>query len=229
LADAMAGAVLAEPRVSFRGNTTLTAARPGATGVHIVGDPGLDEPFDAVVNALWAARLEIDRTAGLVPSYSWTHRYRLCVFMRTRHHLDIASALVAVGPFGDVKNYNGRDFYVSWYPTGLLAEGNGIVLETPGPLTRERREQFLADVRRGLAACIPAIDDVFAGAAETVVGGGFVFARGQGSIGDPRSQLHRRDRFGIERTGSYFSVDTGKYSIAPWLAERLAREIMGCP
>jgi hypothetical protein len=54
-----------------------------------------------------------------------------------------------------------------------------------------------------------------------------VFARGRGSIGDPRSPLHRRDRFGVERAGSYFSVDTGKYSTAPWLAEQLAREIMG--
>ena len=39
--------------------------------------------------------------------------------------------------------------------------------------------------------------------------------------------LHRRDRFGVQRYGHYFSVDTGKYSTAPRLAEALAREIAG--
>ena len=39
--------------------------------------------------------------------------------------------IVAVGPFGDVKNYNGRDFYLSWYPVGLVAEGAGLELEAP--------------------------------------------------------------------------------------------------
>jgi hypothetical protein len=223
----MAGAVLAEPRIAFRGRTQVTGARPAAGAVRVTGDPGLDENFDAAVNALWGGRLEIDVTAGIVPSDPWTHRYRLCAFIRTRGEVDVASAIVAVGPFGDVKNYGGRHFYLSWYPAGLVAQGSDIVLEAPGPMSGERRARFLADVRRGLASCMPAIEEVFADAAEVIVAGGFVFARGQGSIADPQSQLHRRDRFGVERAGAYFSVDTGKYSTAPWLAERLAREIMG--
>jgi len=52
-----------------------------------------------------------------------------------------------------------------------------------------------------------------------------VYARGVGSIGDPTSTLHRRDRYGVERRGNYFSVDTGKYSTAPWLADSLAQKI----
>ena len=56
----------------------------------------------------------------------WSHRYRRCLFVRTRHTVDVPSAIVAVGPFGDVKNYNGRDFYLSWYPVGLVAEGNEL-------------------------------------------------------------------------------------------------------
>jgi hypothetical protein len=227
VADALTGAVATEPRVLFRGDTTVTSVEPSAGGLRVVGTPDLDESFDAVVNALWAGRLEIDLTAGLVPDHTWSHRYRLCAFIRTHHAVDVPSALVAVGPFGDVKNYNGREFYVSWYPTGLVAEGGDVTLPVPGALTGREREQFLADVRTGLGSCIPAIERIFEAAAETTVAGGFVFARGRGSIGDPRSPLHRRDRFGVERAGSYFSVDTGKYSTAPWLAEQLAREIMG--
>ena len=62
-------------------------------------------------------------------------------------------------------------------------------------------------------------------AEEIRVEGGRVYALGQGSLADPSSRLHRRDRVGIHRLGRYFSVDTGKYSIAPWLAEGLAEEI----
>jgi hypothetical protein len=64
-------------------------------------------------------------------------------------------------------------------------------------------------------------------AAEVRVEGGFVFAKGQGALSDPRSTLHRRDRFGVRRRGSYLSVDTGKYSTAPLLARSLAAEICG--
>ncbi|MDV3223305.1 FAD-dependent oxidoreductase [Intrasporangium sp.] len=227
VADAVVGAVAAESGVRFRGDTTVTSVESTDTGVRVVGSPELDEPFDAAVNALWAGRLEIDRTVGLFPSHSWSHRYRLCVFVRTRRPVDVPSALVAVGPFGDVKNYNGRDFYISWYPAGLVAEGRDVTLDVPEPLAGARRARFVADVRAGLGSCMPSIDRVFEEAAELTVAGGHVFARGGGSIGDPRSGLHRRDRFGVERAGAYFSVDTGKYSTAPWLAERLARTIMG--
>jgi hypothetical protein len=95
--------------------------------------------------------------------------------------------VIATGPFGDVKNYNGRDLYLSWYLTGLAAESTVI-----------------EDVR---------------------LEGGWVYAAGQGSLADPRSTLHRRDRIGITRAGSYISVDTGTYSIAPWLAREVAAMI----
>ena len=46
--------------------------------------------------------------------------------------------------------------------------------------------------------------------------------RWRGSRADPASTPYRRDRVGITRAGAYFSVDTGKYSIAPWLASEVA-------
>ena len=56
--------------------------------------------------------------------------------------------------------------------------------------------------------------------------GGWVYAAGQGALSDPASSLHRRNEFGIVRLGSYISVDTGKYSTAPWMARKIADSVM---
>src|SRR5690606_12514631 len=84
------------------------------------GEEAQSEAFDVVVNALWHGRIAVDATAKIEIAPGWSHRYRVSAFVRTRRvHPDLPSAVVATGPFGDVKNYNGRDFYISWYPAGL--------------------------------------------------------------------------------------------------------------
>jgi glycine/D-amino acid oxidase-like deaminating enzyme len=229
-ADRLAGAVGSEPGVTLQLDTTVIGAEPrdsvdGRWRVH--ADNGYDEEFDVVVNALWGGRLPIDVTAGLTPEPPWSHRFRLCVFVRTRTQHDLPSAIVAVGPFGDVKNYNGRDFYLSWYPVGLVAESDGLELKAPAVPTGPEAEAFVDRVRHALERVMSGIGPVFDDAESAIVHGGFVFARGTGALDDPRSGLHRRDRYGVERRGAYFSVDTGKYSTAPWSARLIAREIAG--
>ncbi|GAA1750354.1 hypothetical protein GCM10009747_04610 [Agromyces humatus] len=229
-ADRLAGAVAAESGVTLRLGTTVAAAEPvdSADGRWRVRTGDDDEHFDLIVNALWNGRLPVDTTAGLTPQGPWNHRYRLCVFIRTRSEHDVPSAIVAVGPFGDVKNYNGRDFYLSWYPVGLVAEGAELELNAPALPTGPDAEAFVGDVRAALERVIPGVSRVFDDADDTIVHGGFVFAQSRGgALDDPRSGLHRRDRYGVERRGAYYSVDTGKYSTAPWSASRLAAEIAG--
>ena len=232
VADRLAGAVAAQTGVTLRLGTDVVGVRPleSADGTwRVLADHGgdADEDFDLVVNCLWNGRLAIDATAGLSPQPPWTHRFRLCVFLRTRDEHRLPSALVAVGPFGDVKNYNGRDFYVSWYPVGLVAEGSELELEAPLVPTGEAAEEFMARVRGALEPLMPGLGRVFDDAESRIVHGGFVFAVGRGALDDPRSELHRRDRYGAQRLGTYVSVDTGKYSTAPWLAHELANEIAG--
>jgi glycine/D-amino acid oxidase-like deaminating enzyme len=228
VADRLAAALPATTGVALRVGTTVTGVEPSGTRTdrwRVRTSDGDREEFDLVVNALWNGRLAIDVTAGLVPRPPWTHRYRHCVFIRTRSEQRLPSALVAVGPFGDVKNYNGRDFYVSWYPVGLVAEGSDVELDAPQTPTGSDADAFAARVRAALEPIMPGIGVVFDDAESVVVHGGFVFARGEGALDHPSSGLHRRDRFGVERLGSYHSVDTGKYSTAPWLAHELAAEI----
>ena len=129
-----------QPGVMLRLGTIVVGveARGGPTGrvARARGRTATHEDFDIVVNALWNGRLPIDVTAGIEPEPPWTHRFRQCVFIRTRTACDLPSALVAVGPFGDVKNYNGRDFYVSWYPVGLVGQGPSSNCDAPASADR---------------------------------------------------------------------------------------------
>jgi len=230
VADRLVDALSSEPRVSVHTGVTISAARPidSADGPwRVVGTPHLDERFDLVINALWDGRLAIDCTAGLELEPGWSHRYRLSLFARTSRSLSTRSALIAVGPFGDVKNYNGRDFYLSWYPTGLIAEGQDTSLSRPDPLSPEEEQEFVRQVGSMLTKVIPGAADILAVAENVKVRGGFIFAQGKGSLSDPQSTLHRRDRFGVRRLGNYFSIDTGKYSTAPLMAAHLVRDICG--
>jgi hypothetical protein len=88
------------------------------------------------------------------------------------------------------------------------------------------RQMLIERTVAALSGFFPSLRDALQ-AAQTTVGGGWVVAPGSGSIADPASGLHRRDRFGVSRRGSYISVDTGKYSTAPWLARRIVDEILG--
>jgi len=230
VADSLAAALRSQARVTLRLETMVTDAKPAADPYgrwHVVAGDGTCEPFDVVVNALWEGRLAVDLTAGITPAPGWSHRFRYCLFMRTTRPVALRSALITVGGFGDVKNYNGRDFYMSWYPVGMVRQGGGITLERPEPLDAAATAQFVGAVRAQLGSLLPGIDAVFEAAEDIKVRGGFVFAQAKGSVDDPAASIHRRDRFGVQREGNYYSVDTGKYSTAPWMAEQLAAEISG--
>jgi glycine/D-amino acid oxidase-like deaminating enzyme len=225
VADRLVDALRSEPRIAVHTGVTVTGlAREARGGWRIQTEPPLDQTADVVVNALWERRIGIDQSLGLEPGPGWSHRHRLSLFMRLPNATALPSAVVATGPFGDVKNYNGRDLYVSWYPAGLTAEGHDIAppdLPVHDAAALARVAQETVD---GLAGAIPGLPAAVAGA-QVDVAGGWVFAQGRGSLADARSTLHRRDRFGVRRFDGYFSVDTGKYSTAPWMARRLADEI----
>lgn len=225
VADCVVDALRAEPRIALRMGVTVSAVHLEDGRWRVQGAPDVDEVYDVVVNALWEGRLAIDRSATVAPQGKWSHRYRLGVFARTDRDLDVPNVVVAVGPFGDLKNYDGHHFYLSWYLAGLVAEGSEITPPTPAALDGAGEARLVAAVRKNLTELMPWTAQIFEAAEELKVRGGYVFAQGQGSLSDPASTLHRRDRFGLRRNGNYFSVDTGKYSTAPWLAEKLAREI----
>jgi len=226
IADRFIEAVAAEPLITCHMRSRVFAAQPVG---EFEGGPwrvdtsaGRFEPFDYVINALWEGRMAIDQTAGVRPARQWSNRYRQSLFLRTRRTIETPCAVIATGPFGDIKNYNGRDFYLSWYPDGLRIESSAI--EPPGLASVEMPEPAALSeaILDHLQALLPWVSQIRDDVESCRVGGGWVFAAGRGQLSDPSSSLHQRADFGVTRRGRYFSVDTGKYSTAPWIARSLA-------
>jgi glycine/D-amino acid oxidase-like deaminating enzyme len=229
IADQLIAAVAAEPRIDTRCGVRVSCVRRrgGADGaMDVVTDAGIDGPYAAVVTALWDGRLAVDAASGLAPPSTWSHRFRRSLFARTSQPVDLPSAVIGVGPFGDVKNYNGRDLYLSWYPTGLAVEGSALAPPPVPPLDETARAALIDTVLDRLGAVLPAVNALRPLLETVQVEGGWVYAAGTGALDDRRSTLHRRDRAGIVHDGRYLSIDTGKYSMAPWIADRLARELL---
>jgi glycine/D-amino acid oxidase-like deaminating enzyme len=228
LADRLAGAVAMEPRIRLVMGTRVSGVAPRAlpwSGPWWLDcRPEINEEFDVVVNALWEGLLAVDRSLGLDPEWEWSHRFRLALFIKTARQVFLPSMVLATGPFGDVKNYDGYHFYLSWYPAGLVASGEEI--EPPTKPPSPRAEDVIARTAAGIVRYLPRVSEVMDAATDIQVAGGWIFALGRGSLADGAASLHRRDRFGVRHRGTYYSVNTGKYSTAPWLASRIADEIM---
>ncbi len=220
-------ALASEPRIEQRMGTPVLAVRPDAAGgldgpFHIIVPGGQDGPYNLVINATWQGRCALDQGLGLGPPAELSHRFRYALFIHTAQPMAHAGALIGNGPFGEVKAYGDRDFSLTWYPASLAVEGVGVAPPPVPMLDAGARQTTVARIIEGVASHIPGVRDL-AGAAERVeLRGGWTVAQHGGSIADPMASLHRRDRFGIRRTGRYISVDTGTFSTAPALAREIA-------
>ena len=229
VADQFVAAVEAESRITTAMEervVDVASTSDGGDGPwQVHSTSGSHGPFDYVVNALWHGRPAIDRRVGNHVDDLRHHRYRLALFLRSGRPIDMPSLLIGVGPYGDVKNYGGRDFYLSWYPVGRVIESEGSEHPEPPVLDAARRSAIARGTFQGLAAVLPGVASLEQEAVDVQVQGGWVYAQARGSLNDPHSTLHKRDLLGIRWFGTYVSVDTGKYSMAPLLAKAIADRI----
>lgn len=231
IADMFVNALNNEPRINQVMNCRVTSVCSTNSHGHeswkIVDSTGESGNFDILINALWEGKLAIDKSAGLELPFEWSHRYRRALFIQTSKLLDVPSTIITTGAFGDIKNYDGHEFYLSWYPSGLSAYGTGICPPAVPRLDSTERDQLVSKIFSNLADYLPKVRRIQKYLDTCRLEGGWVFAAGRGELSSPKSTLHRRDEFGISQLGGYFSVDTGKYGSAPWLAKRLADLITG--
>jgi hypothetical protein len=137
---------------------------------------------------------------------------------------------VVLGAFGDVVQYADGDIFFSWYPFGRREMVAG--LRPPPRWSDGPDEQDAADVRARsfavLRALVPALGQVGPESlAAAIVYPGIIYARGTTDIHDPGSGLHERHAIGVRSSGTYHSLDTGKYTTAPYFARGLAQRITG--
>lgn len=227
-------AALAHPRIHFvqarvlgvapldRGGFAVSLRREGEASV---------ERYDQVANALWHDRLRIDAQLGLGPDpeHPWLHRYKFA--NRVRVPLAggaIPSVTCVLGPFGDLVDYGRNGLFLSWYPEGMIATSRELAPpDWDRELTPERRhEVFRRSHAEWVARCPPLAALQFR-PEDVDPGGGVIFAWGDSDVDDPGSRLHERYEIGVHSTGGYHSVNTGKYTMTPYMGLKTAERILG--
>lgn len=224
VADQLVERVKTEGRIEGRFGEKVTDVVRHDSKWSVVTDRGTTDGFEVVVNALWEGRSAVDAKLGL-SSPSLSYRYRVSAFVQI-DACELPNFVIITGPFGDFKNY-GSSLYLSWYPAGLLVDEIARFSPEAPRVSTERKLAITNMTIGALAEFIPDIARLKESARAWNVQGGWVVARGKGPLSELNSGLHKRDSFGIQRLGSYFSVDVGKYSMAPLLAEQIVNEVIG--
>ncbi len=229
IADRFLEAVAAEPRITLRMGERVLASRPLGDSVHgrwtVETNTGQPEHYSHVINALWHGRMSVDESAGIAPSGVWSNRYRQSLFLRTRQRVRTPCAIIATGPFGDIKNYNERDFYLSWYPAGLRVDSSAVEPPPLHTLEMPDHTRLANSILDTLQTLLPWVADIRANTERVRLEGGWVFAAGRGELSDPTATLHKRYDYGVTHNGNYLSIDTGKYATAPWAALNLVQAL----
>ncbi|MCY7359521.1 MAG: FAD-binding oxidoreductase [Rudanella sp.] len=217
--------------VQFLGNRVVHSVERSSFGFCVKGSQADGTDWRAegglVVNCLWASRLAVDATLGIMPLRPWVYRLKFRMLGQLPPELaTMQSYTVALGPFGDIVTYQNDLTYVSWYPSCM--RGWSDALQPPAewePFCRE--EQVLTDH--------PWVQDALGELNELIPGmnqfqiqhlsAGVIFSWGETDIDQPESLLHQRNQIGIEAFDGYFSINTGKLTTAPLFAHQLAQQL----
>lgn len=184
-------------------------------------------PFDFVINAAWDGRPPLDAQVFGPDKGKWFHRYKSALNLIPPSVENLPNFTAIIGAYGDMIAYPSGRVYLSYYPVGMLSSSRNI----EGVETRysdARKYDVAVNTLSGLSRFVPSIERVFASCeikAEQVVGG-IIMARGVSDINDSNSELHQRHRIGIQKKEGYLSIDTGKYTCGPALAEQAVKMIM---
>lgn len=233
VADRLRAAVQASSRIRFIPNARVTDLAWSDDGrlrvsFRLQGE-AFEETYDHVANALWEGRLALDAKLGLGPERDWLYRYKLGGWINVPVRPEtVPSLTVVLGPFGDVVNFGQGGVYVCWYPVGLL--GTSRALKPPeweASLTPAAwRESITRSYEEWCVRC-PGLRAVDHAADVVDPAGGVIFAWGATDIDTEDSRLHTRHEIGVHSVRNYHSVNTGKYTMIPYLGVKTAERILG--
>ncbi len=188
------------------------------------------ENAEIVVNCLWDGRLELDKQLGILPSRPFVMRLKYRVLGELDAALDsLPSMTLVLGRYGDIVRYRNAPTYFSWYPACLRGwsaemtppqEWDGVCAGSP-PI--EIATSVAKETLDAFESLIPGIERTRVG----LVDGGVIYAWGETDIDDHASALHKRYEIGVTAHDGYFSIDTGKFTCAPYFANELISLLNG--
>jgi glycine/D-amino acid oxidase-like deaminating enzyme len=186
------------------------------------------DSYDQVINALWDGRLVVDETAAAPLLRPWSFRTKFFLRVPPQGRAFRApSTTIVLGPFGDIVNYASGAIFLSWYPAGRRSFSTDIAPPSLA-LTPGAGETLRKDIARSLIELVPGLSGIPGrDLAAAELRGGVIYALGDTDVCRADSLFHQRSRVGPRSYGRYHSVDTGKYTLAPLFAQRLADQLMG--
>jgi len=178
---------------------------------------------DIVVNCLWDGRLKVDEHMGIRPKRKWVYRLKYRSMGRLPRTLaGLPSLTVVLGPYGDVVMYPRANTYISWYPACMRGWTDAVSVPPEWEEACAGRIDAAAGDRIAQEA-LSGFEEVVTGMVHTkidVVDAGVIFSWGKTDIDDPDSELHERFHIGVQQHDGYFSIDTGKFTCAPFFAQQ---------
>ncbi len=232
LAPEVTRAVLGSAGIAWHPGTNIRRVSKTPSGDILLSDStgravGKDL-WNVVVNATWSDLLRLDSQMGLDPPHDWSYRYKLSNrIMRPVDDRDLNSVTVVLGAFGDIVNF-GPDggIFLSWYPYGRMLMTDEVELpDLNGADFADARSAAYMSSRAEWEGMSASLRSLGVAADPVDTRGGMILASGRLDVDDPASPLHARVEVGVKRAGSYFSVNTGKFTLAPLMARRVADEV----
>jgi glycine/D-amino acid oxidase-like deaminating enzyme len=172
---------------------------------------------DLVANCTWSGRHQLDRMVGMNQLSNTCYRIKHSIIAKLpKESKSLPPITMVQGPYGDIVPRQNNHVYLSWYPEcrtyfGTLPPRDDW--DTP-EISHEVAQRSLMKLR-----------DLFPDLASSEIVSsmaGVIMAEGSSDIDDPRSTLHYRKDYGVTHHDGWWSIDTGKYTAAPLLAERTA-------
>lgn len=233
IADKLRKALIGEPSVHLSLNTNIQrVARQGNQFIVDSTDGAgyrKEEKYTDIVNATWAGRLQIDKQLDIVPPSKWSFRYKFGnKILVPVDRAEVPSMTMVQGPFGDTVNFKDKGLFLSWYPVGRTGwSEQHCPPDWDSDLTNEERFQIFNKSFDQIALRIPSVRNLTFKPEDVNPVGGVIYALGNSDVDDVNSKLHMRYQAGIESHGNYHSVNTGKYTLIPYLGVKIADRIEG--
>ncbi len=232
VAEKLSEALNREKSIQLHLNTKVTGVKEQGNGYQVESinqDQKSKEYYPEVINCSWNGLLEIDRTMGIEPEYKWSHRYKFGnkILIPVKKE-DTPSITMVQGPFGDIVNFKQRGLFASWYPIGRTGwSENHRPPEWDSMYSKSERYDVFQRSLAELAKRIPVLKNLKFEEKDVEPVGGVIYAYGNTDVDSEKSHLHSRYEVGIRTFGKYHTVNTGKYTLVPYLALKLANRVDG--